>query len=63
MSNDNFNEFNKKRINLDVINTIYTSKTISKNKKNHIKNMKNNKRSKSKNSNCIKNEKFIYFKK
>jgi hypothetical protein len=27
MSNDNFNEFNKKRINLDVINTIYTSKT------------------------------------
>ena len=58
MSNDNFNEFNKKRINLDVINTIYTSKTISKNKKNHIKNMKNNKRSKSKNSNYyIKNQK------
>ena len=58
MSNDNFNEYNKKKRNFDVINTIYTTNNNSKNKNNHYLNTNNNKkRSKSKNNNCIKNEK------
>ncbi len=63
MSNDNFNEFNKKLRNFDVINTIYTTKTNTKKKNNYMINNNNNnnnnnmKRSKSKNNNYLKNEK------
>ena len=64
MSNDNFNEYNKKVRNYDIINTIYTTKKNSRSKNNNITNTNNNKkRSKSKNNNCIKNEKSSKIKK
>ena len=59
MSNDNFNEFTKIAKNMDIINTIYTTKNNSKNKNNYISMINiNNKGKKRKNSkNCIKKEK------
>ena len=59
MSNDNFNEFNKIVKNMDIINTIYTTKNNSKSKNNYISMIgSNNKGKKRKNSkNCIKKEK------
>ena len=58
MSNDNFNEY-KIIKNMDIINTIYTTKNNSKVKNNYISTINgNNKRSKSKNNkNCIKKDK------
>jgi len=63
MSNDNFNEFTKIVKNMDIINTIYTTKNNSKNKNNYISMINTNtKVKKRKNSkNCIKKEKSSKF--